>query len=47
MRFPKHGKSGFPKCGRNMGKHNYFKFMGFLNISGEAEIHRIPKTWEK
>ena len=21
--------------------------MGFLNISGEAEIHAIPKTWGK
>ena len=21
--------------------------MGFLNIVGEAEIHMIPKTWEK
>ena len=21
--------------------------MGFLNISGEAEIHTIPKIWEK
>ena len=30
-----------------MGKHKHFKFMGFLNISGEAEIHTIPKTWEK
>ena len=30
-----------------MGKHKHFKFMGFLNILGEAEIHAIPKTWEK
>ena len=30
-----------------MGKHIHFKFVGFLNISGEAEIHTIPKTWEK
>ena len=21
--------------------------MGFLNISSQAEIHKIPKTWEK
>ena len=21
--------------------------MGFLNISDETEIHKIPKTWEK
>ena len=30
-----------------MGKHKHFKFMGFLNISGEAEIHTIPKTCGK
>ena len=30
-----------------MGKHKHFKFMGFLNISDEAEIHTIPRTWEK
>ena len=30
-----------------MGKHKYFKFMGFLNISDEAEVHPIPKIWEK
>ena len=30
-----------------MGKHKYFKFMGFLNISGEVEIHTILKIWEK
>ena len=47
MQFLKHGKSGFPKYGESMGKHKLFKFMGFLDISGEAEIHTIPKTWEK
>ena len=30
-----------------MGKHKYFKFMGFLKILDEAEIHTIPKTREK
>ena len=30
-----------------MGKYKHLKFMGFLNISGEAEIHKIPKIWEK
>ena len=30
---------------KSMGKHKHFKFMDFLNISGEAEIHTIPKTW--
>ena len=30
-----------------MGKHKHFKFMGFLNISSEAEIHAVPKTLEK
>ena len=28
-------------------KHKHFKLMGFLNILDEAEIHRIPRTWEK
>ena len=46
MQFPKHGKSGFPLYGRSMEKHKHFKFMGFLNISDEAEIHIIPKTWD-
>ena len=30
-----------------MGKHKHFKFMGFLNILGKAEIHTVPKTWGK
>ena len=30
-----------------MAKHKHFKSMGFLNISSEAEIHTIPKTWEE
>ena len=30
-----------------MGKHKHFKFMGFLKILDEAEIHTTPKTWEK
>ena len=47
MQFPKHGKSGFPLYGKSMEKHKHFKFMGFLNISDEAEIHTIPRTWEK
>ena len=47
MQFPKHGKSGFPLYGKSMGKHKHFRFMGFLNFSDEAEIHTIPKTWEK
>ena len=47
MHFPKHGKSGLPLYGKSMGKHKHFKFMGFLNISYEAEIHTIPRTREK
>ena len=47
MQFSKHGKSGFALYGKSMGKHKHFKFMVFLNISDEAEIHTIPKTWEK
>ena len=30
-----------------MGKNKHSKVMGFSNILGEAEIHAIPKTWEK
>ena len=34
---------GFPWYGKNMGKHKYFKFMDFLNILDEAEIHMLPR----
>ena len=47
IQFPKCGKSGFPQYGKSMEKHNHFKFMGFLNILGEAGIRKIPKIWEK
>ena len=47
MQFPKHGKSEFPLYGKSMEKQKHFKFMGFLNISDEAEIHTILRTWEK
>ena len=47
IQFPKHGKSRFPLHGKSMGKNKHFKFVDFLNISDEAEIHTIPKTWEK
>ena len=30
-----------------MGKHKHLKFMGFLNISDEAEIHTIHKKMGK
>ena len=30
-----------------MGKHKYFKVKGFLNFSCEAEIHAVPRKWEK
>ena len=30
-----------------MGKHKHFKVKGFLNFSYEAEIHVVPKTWDK
>ena len=30
-----------------MGKSEFSEVMGFLNASGEADIHSIPKTWEK
>ena len=47
MQFPKYGKIGLPLYGKSMGKHNHFKLIVLLNISDEAEIHTIPKTWEK
>ena len=34
---------GFPWYGKSMGKHKYFKFMDFLNILDEAEIHMLPR----
>ena len=30
-----------------MGKNKHSKVMDFSNIFGEAEIHAIPKIWEK
>ena len=30
-----------------MGKHKHFKIKGFLFFSLEAEIHAVPKTWER
>ena len=30
-----------------MGKHIHFKVKCFSNFSLEAEIHAIPKIWEK
>ena len=40
------GKVDFHSTGK-VGKDKHFKFMDFLNIPGEAEIHIIPKTWGK
>ena len=47
MHVPKYEKNVFPQFGKSMGKHKDFKFMGFLNILGEVEIHTIPNIWEK
>ena len=30
-----------------MGKHKHFKVKGFWNFLLEAEIHAVPKIWEK
>ena len=30
-----------------MGKYKHFKVKGFLNFWLEAEIHAVPKIWEK
>ena len=46
MQFQKYGKSGFPWFRQNIGIHKLFKFMDFLNISGEADLHTITKIWE-
>ena len=41
------GKVDCHYTGKSMGEQKHFKFMGFLNISDEAEIHTIPRPWEK
>ena len=40
------GKADFHSTWISMVKYSYFKFIGFLNISCEAQIHSIPKIWE-
>ena len=30
-----------------MRKHKHFKVKGYLNFWLEAEIHTVPKIWEK
>ena len=30
-----------------MGKQKHFKVKGFLSFWLEAEIHAVPKIWEK
>ena len=40
------GKVDFHKTGKAW-ETKHFKFIGFLNISGEVEIHTIPKILEK
>ena len=47
MQFPKHGKTVFSLYRKNMRKHKHSKVLGFSNILGEAEIHTVPKIWEK
>ena len=47
IRFQKHGKRGFPQYGKSMGKYKHSTFIGSLNLSGEAEIHTIPRIWRK
>ena len=47
MQFPKYGKSWFPLYMKSMKKYKHFKFMGFLSILSEAEIHTIPKIWKR
>lgn len=47
VQFPKHGESKFPQDRKIMRKPTHSKVMGFLNISGEEEIHKIPKLWDE
>ena len=47
VQFSKYGKSGLRLYGTSMGKHNHFKLIVLLNLSDEAEIHTISKTWEE
>ena len=39
------GKMDFHSMGKAW-ENKHFKFIGFLNILGKAEIHIIPKAWE-
>ena len=41
------GMSEFPCYGKSMKKHKHSKVIGFLHISREAEIHKIPKRWDE
>ena len=41
------GKVNFHNTGKVWEKNKHSKVMGFSNVLGEAEIHTIPKIWEK
>ena len=41
------GKMNSHNTGRVWEKNKHFKVTDLLKISGEAEIHAIPKIWEK
>ena len=47
MQLPKHGKKDFHSTRKVWGNTKHLKFMGFLNILGKIELHKIPKTREK
>ena len=41
------GKVDFHSTGKVWENNKHSKVMGFSNILDEAEIHTIPKVWEK
>ena len=41
------GKVNSHNTGRAWEKNKHSKVTVFLNISGEAEIHTVPKIWQK
>ena len=47
IKFPKYGKMNSHNTGRVWEKNKHSKVTDLLKISGEAEIHAIPKIWEK
>ena len=47
MQFPKHGENEFPRIWESMANPKHSEIMGFLNASGETDIHRFAETCQK